>query len=170
MIEETDHVTHDELLDYVKEFMRRAIATALKIPRHELAGSIESQSAVTQSLTTVMSIGYNESLDAASDELHTMRSMLGQSASLAETQKHVQACYNTLREPISGFERYHELNQRQMSTRAIWDWLRSRITIAMDYQDSWLSVADAWIFRGERLELDADEPTLNFASRPPLPA
>ncbi|MDB6134354.1 MAG: hypothetical protein JWM59_2597 [Verrucomicrobiales bacterium] len=169
MIQEESYVTHDELLDYVKEFMRRAIATALKISRHELAGSMETQSAVTQCLTTVISIGYNNSLDAASEELHTMRSMLGQSASLADTQQHVHACYNTLREPIAGFERYHELSQRRMSPTAIWDWLRSRIHISMDYQDSWLSVADAWILRGERLKMAPDEPTLNFASCPPIP-
>lgn len=132
----------DELLPYVKELLRRAIATTLKVPQSHFASSPQAQAAVSQCLTNVMAIGYNESLDAATDDLLGMRSALGANISRPELRREIEATSNTFPVEIAGFARMHEMNRRNVEAKEIWAFLRAEVPIGPEYDDEWLRAVD----------------------------
>jgi len=146
-------MNRDELPQYAKELIRRAIATKLKIRRGHLIASSDAQAAVDRCLAAVKAIADNQTLDGAIDDLLEIR--LGRCGGVVrqDIQREVEACYNTFKVEIAGVERMYEMNRRNMEPKVIWDFLRCRVPVGNEYDDDWLRVADAWILRGEVIQL-----------------
>jgi hypothetical protein len=148
-------MNHEELPEYVKGLIYRAIATKLKIGRHQLARSPEAQAKVNRCLVTVKGIAEAKTLNEAVDRLLKMHSEGGDAISPKAIVREVNECYETFNTEIAGVERMHEMNRMQIDSKskAIWECLRANVPISSDYEDDWLQAADAWILRGEKLNV-----------------
>lgn len=141
----------DELLEYVKEYLRRSIATTLKIEKDHLANTPNAQAAVERCLITVMAIADNDGLDGAIDDLCQKHSALSKTVSRRDVRKEVEACYNTFRVEVDGLSTMHKITRLQTKSKDIWIVLRERVPIDnSEYDDDWLQTADAWLIRGEK--------------------
>lgn len=142
----------DELLEYVKEFLRRAIATTLKIERNHLVTTPNAQAAVERCLITVIAIAENDGLDAAVDDLCRRRSAIGEKISCQDARKEVEASYNTFRVEVGGLTTMRKIIRAQTKPKDLWTVLRERVPIGGEYDDGWVQAADAWIIRGEKFD------------------
>jgi hypothetical protein len=145
-------MSKDELLEYVKELLRRAIATTLKIEKEHLVITPNAQAAVERCLITVIAIAENDGLDGAIDDLCQMRSALGETISRKDVQKEVEACYNTFRVEVDGLTIMRKITRLQTKSEDLWTVLRERVPIGSEYNDDWIHAADAWSLRGEKLD------------------
>jgi len=143
----------DELPEYVRELTYRAIATELKIGKDNLIASPEAKAKVHRCLMIVKAIADNQTLDGAVDDLIAMLSESGNVVSRKAIQREVNACYDTFNIEIAGIERMFEMHRKKFESKDIWDFLRSRVPVGCEYEDDWLHAADAWILRGEKLDL-----------------
>jgi hypothetical protein len=150
----------DQLPEYAKELIRRAVATKLKIRLHDLVASPHAQAAVDRCVAAVKAIADHKTLDGAIDEIFAVRSDREAGVSRSEIQREIEACYNTFKIEIAGIERMHEMNRRNMDPKDMWDFLRSRVPIGAEYDDEWMRVADAWILRGEVIRLPLGSATV----------
>ena len=148
-------MNHEELPEYVKELIYRAIATKLKIRRSQLARSPKAQAKVNRCLVTVKAIAETNTLNEAVDHLLKTHSEEGGAISPKAIVREVNECYETFNTEIAGVERMHEMNRMQIDskTKAIWEYLRANVPISSDYEDDWLQAADAWILRDEKLNV-----------------
>ena len=146
-------MNRDQLPQYAKELIRRAVATKLKIQRDHLIASPDAQAAVDRCVANVKAIADHQTLDGAIDEILAARTQSGTDVSRKEVQREIEACYNTFNIEIAGVERMHEMNRRNMEPKDMWDFLRCRVPIGPEYDDEWMRVADAWILRGEVIHL-----------------
>ena len=101
----------NELFEYVKEFLRRAIASTLKIERGDLATRPDAQAAVERCLITVMAIAANDGLDGAIDDLRRRHATLGEVVRREDVLKEVEACYNTFRVEVDGLTTMHKITR-----------------------------------------------------------
>jgi hypothetical protein len=145
-------MNRDELLEYVKEFLRRAIATRLKIEKEHLFTTPKAQAAVERCLITVIAIAENDGLDGAIDDLGRRHLTLGETVSRKDVRKEVEACYNTFRVEVDGLTTMRKITRPQTESKVLWTVLRERVPIGSDYDDNWVQAADAWILRGEKLD------------------
>jgi hypothetical protein len=151
-----------ELQKYAEELFRRAIASALKIPRHVLLKSPEKQTLVEHCLASVIAIATHPTLEAAARHIIATKAAAGEAFALADALKHVDAVYERLNLPIAGVERMREMGQRGMEAKYIWDFLRCRVPISPEYDDDWMRVADDWLLRGESIRLDLGTASVTF--------
>jgi hypothetical protein len=139
----------DELPEYAKALIYRAIATKLQITRDHLVSSLEAQAKVDRCLLTVKAIADNKTLNGAVDNLLKIYSGCGEIISRRAIVKDVNQCYEKFNTEIASIESMLDMNRRNMEPKDIWDFLRSRVPIGSEYEDDWLQAADAWILRGE---------------------
>jgi len=160
-------MNHEELPEYVKGLIYRAVATKLNIRKHQLARSPKCQAKVNRCVVTVQAIAESKTLDEAVDRLLKMRSEDGDTISRRGIARQVNECHGTFGAEIAGVERMHEMNRLQIESKsaAIWGFLRANVPIGSDYEDDWLQAADAWILRGEKLDLALGTATIcSFAN------
>src|SRR5581483_1511951 len=110
-----------ELIRYVDDLMRRAIASDLKIRRKDLVSSPELQERVEHFLITVKAISATPTNDDAVDALVGLVKKPASRASLAAD---VTTAYEKLYLEIAGFERLLEMLKLKMGPAVIWDFLR----------------------------------------------
>ena len=159
-------MNRDELLEYVKEFLRRAIATTLKIEKEHLVTTPKAQDAVERCLIAVIAIAENDGLDGAIDDLCRRHSALGETVSRKDVRKEVEACYNSFRVEVDGLTTMRTITRSQTESKVLWTVLRERVPIGSDYDDDWLQAADAWILRGEKLDKVLGTATICSFSNP----
>jgi len=146
-----------ELIRYVDDLMRRAIASDLKIRRKDLVSSPELQERVEHFLITVKAISATPTNDDAVDALVGLVKKPASRASLAAD---VTTAYEKLYLEIAGFERLLEMLKLKMGPAVIWDFLRTRVPIGAEFDDEWLASADAWILRGKVIHVPLGQATI----------
>ncbi len=157
-------MNRDQLPQYAKELIRRAVATKLKIPRDHLSASPDAQAAVDRCVAGVKAIADHKTLDGAIDEIFAARSQSEAEVPRKDIQREIEACYNTFNVEIAGVERMHEMNRRNMEPKDMWDFLRCRVPIGPEYDDEWMRVADALILRGEVIHMPLGTATVYSAT------
>jgi hypothetical protein len=122
---------------------------------HQLARSPKAQANVNRCLVTVKAIAESKTLDEAVDRLLKMRSEDGNSSPRRAIVREVNECSETFNTEIAGVERMYEMNRLRIDSKskAIWECLRANVPISSEYEDDWLQAADAWILRGEKLNV-----------------
>ena len=139
-----------ELLKYIDDFMRRTIASHLKVRRHDLLSSAELQEKVERYLVTVKAIAATPTTNDAIDALMKLGTKPTTRGRLVAD---VETCYEKLNLEIAGFEHILPMLRRRAEPRVIWDFLRSRVSVGTEFDDEWLQSADAWILRGEVIQV-----------------
>ena len=137
-----------ELVKYVDDFMRRAIASHLKIRRKDLFASTALQEQVKHYLITIKAIAATPKNDDAVDALMELTQ---KPTSRARLIRDIEICYEKLSLEVAGYERMLEMLRLELGQVAIWDFLRSRVPIGSEFDDDWIRSADAWILRGEAI-------------------
>ena len=143
----------NELPENVKKLISRAIATKLKIRRDHLTTSLEAKAKVDRCLMIVTAIADNhtQKLDDVVNDLMEIYSARSEVVSRGIIQREVNECDESFNTEIAGIERMREMMRTKIDckTKAIWEFLRSRVQVGAEYEED-LESADAWILRGER--------------------
>jgi len=139
-----------ELVAYVDDFMCRAIATNLHLRRSALVGSAALQGRVDADLVTVKAIATTPTGD---DAVAALLQLAIRPTTRGEVIGDVNACYEKFGVVIAGYERLLEMLRHKIEPSAIWNFLRSRVPIAPEYEDDGLRAVDAWILRGEPIQV-----------------
>ena len=146
-------MNNDELPENVKKLISRAIATKLKIRRDHLTTSLEAKTKVDRCLMIVTAIADNQTqqLDDVVNDLMKINSTRGEVTSRRAIEGEVNECYEAFNTEIAGVGRMREMMRLKIDfkAKAIWEFLRSEVHIASEYEDD-LQSADACILRGER--------------------
>jgi hypothetical protein len=148
-----------ELIRYVDDFMRRAIATGLGITKKQLQGSTDLREKIEHFLVTVKAIAATPTNDdAVAALLQLAKEPTSRNAVICD----VNHCYEVLNPVIAGFEHLLDMHRRKMEPKIIWDYLRSRVSISNEFEDDWLRSADAWIIRGEVIHVPLGTAKITF--------
>lgn len=94
-----------ELVDACRHYLRLSVAGTLNIPAGDYRGSLQAQTAVKRCVTNIMSLGYNEELSDAFDEVLTFR-FFGEPLSekqCEEVLEELRASRNTFQNEISAY-------------------------------------------------------------------
>lgn len=112
--------------------------------------SAELQEKVERYLVTVKAIAATPTNNDAIDALMKLST---KPTTREQLVADVQTCYEKLSLEIAGFEHIIPMLSRRAEPPVIWDFLRSRVSVGAEFDDEWLQSADAWILRGEVIQV-----------------
>lgn len=153
----------DALIKDVKGLLRRSIASTLNVTMADYDTSRETRTVINRWLAVVMTIGCNETLDGAINELCEKASFFGVNTIPRRiVRAEVEACCNIFRFEVAAFTRVHEMNRCEMEPGDIWNHLVSVVRIPRANQNDWLEQSNARWSRSQDSENFSENP-LNFA-------
>jgi len=133
----------EQLIDDIRELLRRAIATSLRIHKRTYDESLDVEDLVNKSLLTVIAIGNRDALDKAIQDIRIMRSITGGEVDRETVKSEVEDCYERFRFEVAAITRLNELRKRGgFAPKDIWALLRSNVQVNNQYDED-LSEADA---------------------------
>jgi hypothetical protein len=130
-------MTKQELVDASRNHLRLSIACTLQIPLEDYRCSIDMRTAVNRCLTNVMSLGYNDSLAEALEEILEVR-FFGGSPSSDEFDALVtelRATRNTFEREVSAYRYLHKKFAEGEAPRAIFDHVKSMTPLTDEYRN-----------------------------------
>jgi len=135
----------DQLVDDIKDLLRRAIASRLRIPKNTYDTSLDAWEDVNKYLSTVVAIGNRKALDDSINDLRIVRSITGGGLVDRESVKsEVETCYERFRTEVDAVTRFNEmLNGGIIKVNDVWIWLRSNVHVNSGYDDDELREIDA---------------------------
>ena len=126
-----------ELLNNVKDLLRKAIASRLKIAKTDYDASLSTQIKVNRWLTNIMSMGHNKgSMVEVLEELCTARHFghHDDTAVIGAMRKEMIETQRLFGPEITAFTIMHEMNEDGEQPEAVWAHVQSMIALADDYK------------------------------------
>lgn len=135
----------DQMVDDIKQLLRKAIAARLRIPKPRFDTSLDANELVDKYFTIVVAIGNRTTLDDAIRDIRIVRSVVGGGRVDHETVRaEVELCYDQFKVEIAAVERFNELTKRSgFKPKEVWVFLRSNVWVDWGYDDDELHEIDA---------------------------
>ena len=137
--------SRDQLLDDMRELLRRTIAGRLRISKNTYDTSWDAWDEVNKCLLTVIAITNRRALDDTIADIQIIRSVAGGGPVDRETVKsEVEACEERFPMEIAAIEGFNELSKRRgIKHKDIWIYLTSKTQVILGHDDDELRDIDA---------------------------
>jgi hypothetical protein len=140
----------DQLVDDIKELLRRAIAGRLRISKPKFEESLDAEDLINRTLLIVIAIGNRSLLDDAIQDIRIVRSIIGGAVDRETVKAEVESCNENFPTEVAAITRFNEMDIRlngigepAFKPKDIWSNLRANVRVNFGYDDEGLETIDS---------------------------